>query len=275
MPEFKKLVFQSRFFFFIHVPASTVSVRPLSSHYTTNGTLVISILFEGIQHTCGTWKNSIELQFFDLPSKAIVLPCEKNEASAPLRKNCTVSVQIAQPNLMCHSKLNIAIRPLYSRPEQNLNLYRGSWFNAIIEPVIPESWSDVKGLTYLVVKANVSQQSMTVEWRNPICFRGSTTSPTNLSIISLGSKDLQPYHLTVPSQCSRSNRNPTKSSIAIKNDQITCSDGKMLPDKATINLTPCTNYSLSLAPIIIGDAESLNRSSAPTTFTTEFIPLGG
>ncbi|KAK4023010.1 hypothetical protein OUZ56_008449 [Daphnia magna] len=254
-------------------PPSTVLIRPLTSSYTTNGTLVISISFEGIQQSCGTWKNAIELQFFDLPSKAMVLPCEKNEATIPFRKNCTVFVQIVQPNLICRSKLNIAIRPLYSKPEKSFNVYRGSWFNAILEPTKPESWSGVEVLSDLVVKANASQQSMAVEWRNPICFKDTATSPTNLSIISPGIEDSQEYHLTIPSQCSRSNKNPTKSSIIINNGQITCSDGKLLPDKDTINMIPCTNYSLRLTPMITGDTEFLSRISVSTTFTTEFIPL--
>ncbi|KAI9555439.1 hypothetical protein GHT06_017954 [Daphnia sinensis] len=254
-------------------PPSTIVIRPLTSSYTTNGTLVISVSFEGIQQSCLTWKNAIELQFFDLPSKPMVMPCEKNEATFPFRKNCTVFVQIAQPNLICRSKLNIAIRPLYSKPEQSFNVYRGSWFNAIIEPTKPESWSGVEALSDLFVKANASQQSMAVEWRNPICFKGTATSPTILSIILPGIEDSQEYHSTIPSQCARSNKNPTKSSIIINNGQITCSDGKLLPDKDTINMTPCTNYSLRLTPMITGDAESLSRISITTTFTTEFIPL--
>ncbi|XP_059352038.1 uncharacterized protein LOC132088129 isoform X2 [Daphnia carinata] len=254
-------------------PPSTVSIRPLTSSYTTNGTLIISVSFERIQESCGRWKNAIELQFFDLPSKPMVLPCENNEATIPFRKNCTVFVQIVQPNLICRPKLNIAIRPLYSKPELSFNVYKGNWFNAIIEPTKPESWSGVQALSDLFVKANAIQQSMAVDWRNPICFMGTATSPTNLSIILSGMKASEEYHLTIPSQCSRSNRNPTKSSVIFNNGQITCSDGKLLPDKDAINLTPCTNYSLSLTPMITGDAASLSRISITTTFTTEFIPL--
>ena len=203
----------------------------------------------------------------------MLLPCTKNETG--IRKNCTVVIPIDPPDIICYPVHNIGIRPVYSRSNVSANLYRGGWLNTTLTPIKPESWGADVRLTDLVVRANASHQRMTVEWRNPVCFRGSATYPTNLTIVSSGTKEPLEYHLTIAYQCARSNIDLSKSSITIHDGEITCSDGKKQPDKIIkpFQLTPCTNYSLTMKPLTIGEPEPLGENSATSTFITEFIHL--
>lgn len=260
--------------FLFTISAPTVSIRPSSSAYTMNGTLVISVAFEGIQRSCGAWKNSIELQFLDVPSKAVLLPCTNNDDG--MRKNCTVVLQVDPPDIVCYPVHNIRIRLVYSKSDVNVTMFRGSWLNTTITPMQPESWVKDERLANLAVKVNTSQQWMRAEWRNPVCLRGSATYPTNLTIVSSGTKEPLEYHLTIASQCSRSKSDPSKSSITVHNGEVTCSDGSKLPDSVIklFNLTPCTNYSVIAKPLMVGHPEPISENSAiQTTFSTEFIRL--
>ena len=265
------------FSIYSHDIAYSVSVYPAAIRYALNGSLTISVSFEEIQKNCSTWKNSVELQFLDLPTDTINrLPCalpKTEETPASFYKNCDVSISMDQTDLLCHSSLHFKIRPVYSTLEENIT-FRGAWLDQTIEPTRPQEWERSEALTGLIVNTDLGQQLIVLEWKSPLCLQGSANFQTNLSIVS-ENKYSSEYHVKISPQCSRLNNDLSKNSVVIKNGEITCSDGKKLSElKNNFKLTPCTNYSLTIAQVLTGTKETLSVHSSTIAFTTEFIPLG-
>ncbi len=215
----------------------------------------------------------MELQFLDMPTDVIhKLSClETGKTSTSLQKNCTLFIQMDE-TVLCRSALHLKIRPLFSTMEENVTLYRGSWTDTTIKQAEPQGWDKDEAFKNFVVEANFRNQSLMMEWKNPICLKGSASFTANFSIVS-GPK--HEYHFTIPARCSRSKNDLSKNSVTINNGEVTCSDGKKLDMKTNFKLQPCREYSLTATPLVSNERyDTLSAYSNTNTFTTEFLPLG-
>lgn len=248
----------------------------ITSTFSKNQTLTISLLLSGfIQSNCDKWNFTLELEIVDLSQEVKILSCHNNEDMGRT-KNCTISIPIDKLDFMCLSEYRIKSRLVYSRSDLTSKIYRGNWKETTIKPTKPSEW-DGEALTELKIDYDMFNQSVFIEWKSPLCIRGSTEFSTNLNIVS-GSKESDKYNVSIPPTCSKldgiEGEISTSRKVIIDNDHIKCTDGKqILKKEISFKLVPCTSYSIELTPMLLQNKEELPSSSVISNFTTALIPL--